>query len=76
MEIGLKEVMAMLGLILGPGGAVWVAAKGSLNGAKIRIERTEKRTEKIEAKLDSIECTLNAKYVDYEHRLTALEAKH
>lgn len=75
MEFGLKEVLAILGVILGPSGAVWVAVKGSLNGTRRRVENTERDVLEIKKGVDDIKEMFAKQCVDYEHRFTVLEMK-
>jgi len=66
--ITIKEILLIMAAVLGPGGAAWVAVKGSLNGTKRRVEN-------IETDVSSIKKMMIDQSVCYEHRLTILESK-
>lgn len=73
---GAQVVLGLLVLVLGPGGAAWVATKVSLNGARQDIREIKGTTGRMEGKVNATAETvarLEERTTNHEQRITRLE---
>ena len=69
-------ILALLGMIAGPGGAAWVAVKVSLNGARQDIRDIKAAVQEADGKLESQGrhiAEVRQRVTDHDRRLARLE---
>lgn len=49
----MHPAIEIIGILLGPGGAAFVAVKSALNGVRAKVDSIDRRTDRIEQSLDA-----------------------